>query len=94
MDYDIIIKNGNLIDGTGDPAFLSSIGIKDGKIAEKNVNMKVSAKRVIEATDKVVCPGFINIHSHADSIPFVDLKIMSNIRQGITTLVVENCGDV
>ncbi len=90
--YDIIIKNGKIVNGTGNPWFPAEIGIIDGKIYKISSKIKAETKKEINAIGLVVCPGFIDIHSHSDySIPFNSL-IESSIRQGITTSVCGVCG--
>ena len=92
MKLDIIIKNGTIADGTGEPLYKSDIGIKEGKIVEIYNSLEYEAERIIEAENHIVCPGFINVHSHFDDILLIFPKARSNIRQGITTLIVGNCG--
>ena len=92
MDLDILIRNGKLIDGTGNPSYISDIGIKNGVIVEINTSLEYEASRTIDAINHIVCPGFINVHSHFDDILLIMPKARSNIHQGITTLVVGNCG--
>ena len=89
--YDLIIKNGKIIDGTGSPYYRSDIAIKDGKIAKIAKNLK-GAKEIIDAKGLTVTPGFIDSHSHSDSslLTFPDLK--EKIEQGITTSVAGQCG--
>ncbi|NHK31099.1 MAG: D-aminoacylase [Asgard group archaeon] len=93
MNFEILIKNGKIIDGTGNPGYYSDIGIDNGKITfigKANDNFK--AKKIINAQNLTVTPGFIDIHSHADyTIPF-EPKTPSTLQQGITTLVVGQCG--
>ncbi|MFX0183815.1 MAG: amidohydrolase family protein [Candidatus Hodarchaeota archaeon] len=92
LSYDLIIKNGRVLDGTGNPWCSSDIGIKDGFIKKIGI-VTGDATKIIDASKLVVCPGFIDIHSHSDfAIPF-DPRLESTIRQGITTIVVGNCGD-
>lgn len=90
--YDLIIKNGKIIDGTGSPYYRSDIGIKDGKIAKIAKNL-TEAEKIIDAKGLTVTPGFIDSHSHSDSslLTFPDLK--EKIEQGITTSVAGQCGD-
>jgi N-acyl-D-aspartate/D-glutamate deacylase len=92
MEIDILIKNGFIVDGTGNPGYYSDIGISKEKIAIISKGMDEKVSKVIDATNHVVCPGFINTHSHSDDILLVNPKLRSNIHQGITTLVVGNCG--
>ena len=92
MEFDIVIKNGRVIDGTGNPWFKADIGITKGKIKKIGLIEPSEKIKVIDAKGLIVCPGFIDIHSHADyTIPF-DPMVVSTIHQGITTLVVGMCG--
>ncbi len=92
MEFDIVIKNGRVIDGTGNPWFKADIGITKGKITKIGLIEPSEKTKVIDATGLIVSPGFIDIHSHSDySIPF-DPMVISTIHQGITTLVVGMCG--
>ncbi|MBY9015692.1 MAG: D-aminoacylase [Candidatus Lokiarchaeota archaeon] len=93
MDYDIIIKNGRIIDGAGNPWYSGEIGIKDGKIAKISPEIKNDTKKVINAKGMIVCPGFIDIHSHTDYILPVSRSQESTLCQGVTTTVVGMCGD-
>ncbi len=92
MEFDIVIINGRIIDGSGNPWYKADVGITKGKIRKIGlINPNENAK-IIDATGLIVCPGFIDIHSHADyTIPF-DPTTVSTIHQGITTLVVGMCG--
>jgi N-acyl-D-amino-acid deacylase len=93
MDYDIIIKNGRIIDGSGNPWYSGEIGINDGKIAEINPKIKGDAKKVIDAHGLMISPGFIDIHSHTDYILPVSRTQESTLYQGVTTAVVGMCGE-
>ena len=88
--YDIVIKNGKIIDGTKNPWYISDIGIKNGKIAKIGVNL--TGEKEIDATHLVVCPGFIDMHSHTDYILPFCTSMESFVRQGITTCVTGMCG--
>ncbi len=93
--FDVVIKNGRVVDGTGSPWFIADIGITDGKIAGIGVIDAAEGKRVIPADGKVVAPGFVDIHSHADFIlPLANHTdiLAPLLEQGITTLVTGNCG--
>lgn len=90
-----ILKNGRILDGTGNPWFVGDIAIENKIISKikKRKNIKTSSgDNVIEAEGKIVCPGFIDIHSHSDTSFFKDKYASSKICQGITTEVVGNCG--
>ena len=90
----ILIKNGKLIDGTGNPWFKSDIRIKKGMITKISTNIKTEFDDtiVVEADNLVVSPGFIDIHSHADGSLIYSQKLECLAQQGITTIVVGNCG--
>jgi N-acyl-D-aspartate/D-glutamate deacylase len=89
--YDLIIKNAKIVDGTGKAAFRGSIGVKGQKIVAVG-NVKGDAAREIDSSGLVACPGFIDIHNHADqTIMFYPLA-ENYVMQGITTFVGGNCG--
>jgi N-acyl-D-aspartate/D-glutamate deacylase len=92
MTYDLLIKHGTVIDGTGAPGVVTDIGISGGRITAMAPMLAGSASREVDATGRIVAPGFIDVHTHSDftllSAPGADSKI----RQGITTEVVGNCG--
>ena len=77
--YDILIQNGNIIDGTGSPAMKAQVAIQDGKIVKIARKIDGEAKTVIDAAGKVITPGFIDSHSHSDnqfsSVPLQTEKI-------------------
>ncbi|MDW7680906.1 MAG: D-aminoacylase, partial [bacterium] len=90
--FQLIIKNGALIDGTGSPALRLDIGIKNGKIKAIGNLQEIVADRVIDASNLVVAPGFIDIHTHTDIELLVEPRAESKIRQGVTTEIGGNCG--
>ncbi len=96
MSYDIIIKNGKIIDGAGNPWYRADIGIKDGFIIKIRPTLNEDADKVIDASNMVVCPGFIDVHSHTDYgliLGHQFTRVASFIRQGITSCVIGMCGD-
>ena len=90
--FDIIIKGGLVIDGTGSPGIIQDIGVSYGVIAGLGRIEEVAAQEVFAARDFVVCPGFIDIHAHSDFNLLVEPPARSKIMQGITTEVCGNCG--
>ncbi|MFW9768246.1 MAG: amidohydrolase family protein [Candidatus Thorarchaeota archaeon] len=89
---DILIRNGIVHDGSGTNPSRQDIAISNGRISHIREELKTEASFEIDAQDLIVCPGFIDMHSHSDmSLPF-DNRLESTIRQGITTSVIGNCG--
>ncbi|TET08587.1 MAG: D-aminoacylase [Candidatus Thorarchaeota archaeon] len=89
---DVIIQNGLVIDGSGSESIHKDISIRKGRIKHVESDIKVESRKTMDAKGLVVCPGFIDVHSHSDmSLPF-DNRLESTLRQGITTSVIGNCG--
>ena len=90
--FDLILKNGRILDGAGNPWFKADIAVKNGKIA-KIGRITSDAVRVINVHDLTISPGFIDIHNHSDTSMLIDPKMESKVRQGITTEVNGHCGN-
>lgn len=90
--FDIVIKNGKIVDGTGNPWFKGSIGIKDEIISKVTRSDNIEGERVIDAKGLVVAPGIIDIHSHTDFTITENNMVKNKLFQGVTTDVVGNCG--
>jgi len=88
---DLVVINGKLVDGTGNPWYQADIGVKDKHIVAIGRDLG-KANRVIDAKGLVVAPGFIDIHAHSGASLLVDPKGQSAVRQGVTTQVIGNCG--
>lgn len=89
--YDSIIRNGTIIDGTGNDRFVADIAIKDGKIA-KIGQITGSATLEIDAKGKLVTPGWVDIHTHYDGQATWDPLLAPSSWHGVTTVVMGNCG--
>jgi N-acyl-D-aspartate/D-glutamate deacylase len=89
--YDLIVKNGRVIDGSGEPGFYADVAVKDGKIAGIG-KFNESATRVIDADGRVVSPGWIDNHTHYDAQAVFDPICYNSARNGHTTAIVGNCG--
>ena len=88
--YQLVIKNGFIIDGTGSPAFRADVAIEGGKIARIAKGLK--GKQEIDATGLTVTPGFIDSHAHNDTLIFTFQNQAEKIEQGITTSIAGQCG--
>ena len=89
--YDLLFKNGSVIDGTGSPAYAADVAVKDGEIAAIGSLEEESAK-TIDAAGLVVSPGFIDLHTHSDMSFLLDPNAQSKVRQGVTLELTGNCG--
>jgi N-acyl-D-aspartate/D-glutamate deacylase len=89
---ELIIRNGQVVDGSGAPAFHGDVVIDDGRIELVGDASAVEAENEWDANGMTVCPGFIDIHSHSDFTLIANRNAESGIRQGITTVVTGNCG--
>jgi len=91
MHYDIIIRNGTVVDGSGMPRFRADVGIADGKIATIG-KIRDNAREVIDADGHIVSPGLIDAHTHMDAQVFWDPIGTCSCWHGITSVVMGNCG--
>lgn len=91
-DFDLVIRNARVVDGTGNPWYRADVGIRDGKIAAIGRLAGATAVREIDAAGRVLAPGFIDIHTHIEDgiqkVPGADNYVMD----GVTTVVTGNCG--
>jgi N-acyl-D-aspartate/D-glutamate deacylase len=91
MSYDLVIKNGMVIDGSGLPRYRADVGVRKGQIAAIG-RIRESAREVLDAEGHVVAPGFVDGHTHMDAQVFWDPLGQSSCFHGITTAVMGNCG--
>ena len=87
QDYDILIRNGRIVDGTGNPSYHADLALTGNRVAALGKLTGKTAKRTIDATGLVVAPGFIDIHNHSDYSLLRDGNAQSFIRQGVTTMI-------
>ncbi len=91
MSYDLIIRNGTVMDGTGQPGFRADVAVSGSKIAAIGA-IGERGTREIDATGLIVCPGFVDIHTHYDAQICWDPILGSSAEHGVTTVVLGNCG--
>ncbi len=89
--FDLILKNGNVYDGTGAGVQVADVGIKDG-IIEAIGTLDAQAAEVLDCAGLAVAPGFIDMHTHSDATLLTDPDGFSSLMQGVTTEVIGNCG--
>src|SRR5947209_19797323 len=94
MTYDLRIRNGRVVDGSGEPAFQADVAVQDGKIVGVGKSNGAAAKRTIDAAGRVVAPGFIDHHTHFDPQAGGDPYCGSLLPNGHTTVIVGQCGQV
>ncbi len=90
--YDVLIRNGRILDGTGNPWFSGDVGVKNGRIAAVGKLSGATATRVIDATNLVVAPGFIDLHTHTELLG--NPTAQSKVREGVTLDVMGEGGSV
>src|SRR5439155_745059 len=93
MAYDILVRGGSVVDGTGSSPRTADIGIQGGRIVRVGECAGARADRTIDARGLFVAPGFIDIHTHSDIGILVEPTAECAVRQGVTTHVIGNCGD-
>ena len=91
-EYDLIVRNGSVVDGTGAEPFAADLAVKGGVIAAVGPNLPGSAAREIDAKGKLVTPGFVDIHTHYDAQAVWDSHLAPSSQHGVTTIVMGNCG--
>lgn len=91
MAYDVVIKNGTVVDGSGRPPYRADVAVQGDRIAEVG-KVTETAKRTIDAEGHIVTPGFVDIHTHLDAQIFWDPIASSSCWHGVTSVVMGNCG--
>ena len=90
--YDVKIVNGLIIDGTGNPGYAADVGIVGDQIIAIGDLSDATSRETVDASGKVVAPGFVDMHTHSDLAVLFDPLTNSKIFDGVTTEVVGNCG--
>ncbi len=91
-DFDVLIRNGRVIDGTGNPWYRADVGVKNGRIAAIGNLAAKSADSTIDAANRVVTPGFIDVHTHVEGAVELNPMGANYLLDGVTTIVTGNCG--
>ena len=91
-DFDVLIRKGRVIDGTGNPWYRADVGVKNGRIAAIGNLAAKSADSTIDASNRVVTPGFIDVHTHVEGAVELNPMGANYLLDGVTTIVTGNCG--
>src|SRR6185369_6321030 len=92
-DYDVLIRNARVIDGTGNAWMRADVAVKDGRIAVVGkVTAAATATRTIDARERVVAPGFIDVHTHVEGGVERNPRADNFLLDGVTTVITGNCG--
>ena len=91
MSYDLVVRNGTVIDGSGLPRYRADVGVRNGQIVAIG-RIREDAREVIDAEGHVVTPGFVDGHTHMDAQLFWDELGTSSCWHGVTTVAMGNCG--
>ena len=90
--FDLVIDNARICDGTGQPSFIGSLGVSQGRITYLGRQRGLAAQRTMHADGLVLAPGFIDPHTHYDAQVAWDRLLTSSPWHGVTTVVMGNCG--
>jgi len=91
-DFDVLIRNGRIVDGAGNAWYRSDVGVKDGRIAAIGNLAGKTANQTIDAANRVVTPGFIDVHTHIEGAVELNPMGANYLLDGVTTVVTGNCG--
>lgn len=91
-DFDLVLANGRILDGCGNPWFLGDLAVGQGRIVEVGPAGTLRGHKIVHMDGRFVAPGFVDIHTHSDLSILVNRCAESAVRQGVTTQVIGNCG--
>lgn len=92
MSYDLLVRNGTIVDGLGGEPYIGDVAVQDGVITAVGASNGETAKREIDATGLLVTPGFIDLHTHYDGQAIWSDRLTPSSAHGVTTVVMGNCG--
>jgi N-acyl-D-amino-acid deacylase len=91
-DFDLLVKNGRIVDGTGNPSYMGDVGIRQGRVVALGHLPGRTATRTLDARGLIVAPGFVDMHNHSDSSLLVDGDAYSMVYQGVTSVILGEGG--
>src|SRR5678815_765162 len=92
QDVDLVIRNGKIINGTGNSWYYGDVAVKGDRIVAIGKDLKLSATKTIDATGLVIAPGFIDVHTHIEEDERMNPTADNFIYDGVTTVITGNCG--
>jgi len=90
--FDLVLRGGRVLDGTGSPEVPADVAIQDGKIAAVGQLGAAQAREALDVSGLTIAPGFVDVHTHSDALPFAADPLPAKILQGVTTEITGNCG--
>src|SRR5206468_2017542 len=91
--FDVLLRNGRIVDGSGNPWYRGDVALQAGRIAAVgHLGAAAQARDVVDVGDQVICPGFIDAHVHADLILFAEPDFPAGVYQGVTTVIIGQDG--
>lgn len=90
--YALILRGGRVLDGAANPDFPADVAVENGRIAAIGPLGQAEAQEVVDVSGLTICPGFVDVHSHSDALPFEADPLPAKILQGVTTEITGNCG--